>query len=322
MLQCILPKCQKIQAPNIFRGNKAIYFSEKLDFENLDTLVIHECIHALQEVKNSHGKLLKLGLFDVLSGKGQGINEASVQLMSSLVADTNSDRVKYYNMTFETSSPLFYPIETALINQMLYFTGSYPLFHSTLYSNHIFKNTFIAKSSEKIYNQIATNFDLLLHYETLLAEYSQQLSNCAEDSKKINRLTTKIDTVKTTLLNLTLSTQNMILENCFQHEFDFITDTYSLTAFEKKLHDFRQILITTDSYHFYDQFVLHMMNQLEEKRELIKVHGTLSYLNNLQTELLDLEQEHFGLKFFYRLFDKLKLLFEEAVRNKNHSDIN
>ena len=114
----------------------------------------------------------------------------------------------------------------------------------------------------------------------------------------------------------------MILENCFQHEFDFITDTYSLTAFEKKLHDFRQILITTDSYHFYDQFVLHMMNQLEEKRELIKVHGTLSYLNNLQTELLDLEQEHFGLKFFYRLFDKLKLLFEEAVRNKNHSDIN
>lgn len=295
-----------------------------MDFENLDTLVIHECIHALQEVKNSRGKLVKLGLFDLSNGKGQGMNEASVQLMASIICETKKDSVKYYNMNFETSSPLFYPIETALINQMLYFTGSYPLFHSTLYSNHIFKNTFIAKSDEKIYQQIVTNFDLLIHYEELLAKYSQELSACSEekqDFKKAKRLNMKIDSLKTAILNVTISTQNTIIENCFQHEFDFITDTYSLNAFQKKLYDFREILITTDSYHFYHQFYNHMMEKLEEKHELIKAHGTLSYLNNLQTELLDLEQEHFGLKFFYRLFDKLKLLFEEAVRNKNNNDI-
>lgn len=283
--------------------------------------MIHECLHALQEIKNSHGKLLKLGLFDLSNGKGQGINEASVQLMASIIAQTKQDSVKYYNLTFETSSPLFYPIQTALINQMLYFTGSYPLFHSTLYSNHVFKNTFIAKSSEKIYNQIVANFDLLLHYEGILAQYSSELSNCLQDFKKVKRLNTKIDTVKTTLLNLTLSTQNIIIENCFHHEFDLIIDNDSLNAFQKKLYDFRKILITTDSYHFYHQFYNHMMCKLEEKRELIKTHGTLAYLNDLQTELLDLEQEHLGQKFFYRLFDKLKLLFEEAVRNKNNSDI-
>lgn len=293
-----------------------------MDFENLDTLVIHECLHALQEVKNSHGKLLRLGLFDLSSNKGQGINEASVQLMASIITHAKTDSVKYYNMTFETSSPLFYPIQTALIAQMSYFTGSYPLFHSTLYSNHVFKNTFIAKSSEKIYNQIVSNFDLLIYYENLLAKYSFELSSCSGDLKKVKRLNTKIDSIKNTLLNLTLSTQNIIIENCFQHEYDLITDNDSLNVFQKKLYDFREILIYTDSYHFYDQYYSHMMSKLQEKCELIKTHGTLSYLTNLQTELLDLEQEHFCLKSFYRLFDKLKLLFEEAVRNKNNSDIN
>ena len=47
-----------------FSENHAIYFSDELDLENLDTLVIHECLHAIQEIKNSRGKLVKLGLFD------------------------------------------------------------------------------------------------------------------------------------------------------------------------------------------------------------------------------------------------------------------
>ena len=59
------------------------------------------------------------------------------------------DNVKYYNMELSTESPDYYPLQTALLNEMIYFTGTYPLYHSTLYSNDIFKNTFIAKSSSK-----------------------------------------------------------------------------------------------------------------------------------------------------------------------------
>lgn len=303
-----------------FSQNNAIYFSDELDFENLDTLVVHECIHAIQALKNSHGKLLKLGLFDVPSNKGQGINEAAVQLMSSLVTHTQPDNVKYYNMTFDTPSPLFYPIETALINQMIYFTGSYPLIHSTLHSNHIFKNTFIAKTSEKVYHKIEQNFDLLIHHETDLSVCFNELAKIPEEAqnlKKLKRINEKIDFLKAKILDLSLTTQNIIIENCFNREFDFIKDSYSLNAFQKKLYDFNQLLIHTNSYDFYSQFYRDMMNKLDEKRELIKIHGTLNYLTDLQTNLLDLEREHFGLKFFHHLFHKLKLLFEEAVRNKN-----
>ena len=307
-----------------FSQNNAIYFNHELDLENLDTLVIHECIHALQEIKNPRGKLLKLGLFDVTTNKGQGINEAAVQLMASIATETKSDTVKYYNMTFPTPSPLFYPIETALIKQIIYFTGSYPLFHSTFHSNHIFKNTFIAKASEKVYKKIESNFDLLIYYEELFSLCFHELANISEEKqslKKIKHLNEKIDSIKATILNLTISTQNMILENCFQTEFDCIKDASSLNTFQQRLYDFNQLLITTDSYSFYSQFYCDMMNQLEEKREFIKIHGTLDYLNDLQTSLLDLEREHFGFQFFHRLFDKLKLLFEDAMRNKQNNDI-
>ncbi len=307
-------------AAKYFSKINAIYFSDTMDLENIDTLVIHECIHAIQEVKNSNGKLLKLGLYNFSSSKGQGINEAAVQLMATKIANVQEDSVKYYNLDFYTPSPLFYPIETALIHQMAYFTGSYPLFHSTLYSNHIFKNTFIAKSNEKVYHTIENNFDLIIHHEELLsfsyaelAEYSQNNANL----NKIKKLNQKIDNLKNSILNLTLSTQNLIIESCFNSELDNIRDMASVKTFRQRLYDFNNLLFTTANYDFYSKFYYEMMNKLEEKEELINKHGVLNYLNDLQTDLLDLTKDQFGFNFFRRLFNKLKLLFEEAIREKN-----
>ena len=307
-------------AAKYFSKINAIYFSDTMDLENIDTLVIHECIHAIQEVKNSNGKLLKLGLYNFSSSKGQGINEAAVQLMATKIANVQEDSVKYYNLDFHTPSPLFYPIETALIHQMAYFTGSYPLFHSTLYSNHIFKNTFIAKSNEKVYHTIENNFDLIIHHEELLsfsyaelAEYSQNNANL----NKIKKLNQKIDNLKNSILNLTLSTQNLIIESCFNSELDNIRDMASVKTFRQRLYDFNNLLFTTANYDFYSKFYYEMMNKLEEKEELINKHGVLNYLNDLQTDLLDLTKDQFGFNFFRRLFNKLKLLFEEAIREKN-----
>lgn len=302
-----------------FPKNNSIYFSDTMNLENLDTLAIHECIHAIQEVKKSNGKLVKLGLYDVSTNHGQGINEASVQLMASRATNTEPEAVKYYNMDFPTESPLYYPLETALITQISYFTGSYPLFHSTLYSDDVFKNTLIAKSSKKVYQTIEYNFDLLIYYEEQLSIFCAELTNDSEIQKnanKIKKLNQKIANIKSILLEITLSTQNLILENCFRSEFNLIKDQASLNHFQERLYDFNRFLIRTDSDNFYNTFYCEMMSQLEGKRELIKKYGVLNYLNDLQTDLLDLQKDTFGLSFFRRLFAKLKLTLEEAVRQK------
>ena len=296
----------------------SIYLSDNLDLNNIDTLVIHECIHALQEIRNNRGKLLRLGLFDVIHHKGEGINEASVQLIASKTTNSPTDTVKYYDLYLKTESPLYYPIETALINQIIYFIGSYPLFHSTLCGNDIFKNTFIAKCNKKVFDTIENNFDLLLHYEEILGKYSKKIISYKNNSSKFNNLINKISYIKSKIAQITIETQNIILENCFNCEFNLIRDKDSLDTFQKRLYNFNQILISTDSYDFYNNYYCEMMNKLEEKRELIKLHGEITNLNNFQTDLLNISQEAYGIGFFQKLFSKIKLLIENAfLKQKN-----
>lgn len=299
-------------------NTNSIYLSDNLDLNNIDTLVIHECIHAIQEIRNNRGKLIKLGLFDLNHHKGEGINEASVQLMASKATNSITDTVKYYNLEFKTESPLYYPIETALLNQIIYFIGSYPLFHSTIHGNNIFKNTFIAKCNKNVYEKIENNFDLLLRYEEVLGKYSAKLNSCKNNSSKSNNLFKKITYIKSQIAQITIKTQNIILENCFNCEFDLIRDKDSLDTFQKRLYNFSKILISTDSYDFYNEFYCQMMNKLEEKRELIKLHGKITNLNNLQTDLLNISQDAYGISFFKKLFAKIKLLIENAyLKEKN-----
>ena len=304
-----------------FYKNNSIYFSEDMDFDDLNTLAVHECIHFLQQLKNKRGKVTRLGLYD-LHGKtcGMGINEAAVQLMASKATNCPLDAVHYYNMNLTTESPDYYPIETAIIRQLAYFTGTYPLFHSVLHSNDVFKNTFIAKSNEKAYNQIEYNLDLLLHYqeELSITMYSLQNYTEAETSfNKIKNLSNTIKALKDIILKITLEIQNTIIYNCFNKEFDYIRDNNSLKAFQEHLYNFKDYLIDTEGYNYYNQFYCDMMNRLEEKRELIKKYGNITFFEESNKNLTLLENPTYGIAFFKKLFSKLKLLTEEKIRAKD-----
>lgn len=279
-----------------FYKNNSIYFSKDMDLTNLNTLAVHECIHFMQEVKNKRGKLLRLGLYDLenKNSSGMALNEASVQLMASIATHSPIDTVKYFNMELSTESPLFYPIETALIKQMIYFTGSYPLFHSTLYSNDVFKNTFIAKSSAKTYSDILYNFDLLVHYEEELNNVSYELSVTSEEASlaQIKKLNNQILALKDIILQKTLETQNLILNNCFNFEFNLIRTLDDIKNFQYKLYNFKHLLINTENYDFFNQFYCEMMNKLDEKREYIKKYGIITH-SSTQNNISIIEEESY-----------------------------
>lgn len=303
-----------------FYKNNSIYFSEDMDLDDLNTLAVHECIHFLQQLKDKRGKVTRLGLYK-LHGKstGMGINEAAVQLMASRATNSPLDTVKYYKLNFSTESPDYYPLETALIREFTYFTGTYPLFHSVLYSNDVFKNTFIAKSSEKTYNQIEYNFDLLLHYQEELSISTYELQNYTDETTSINKiknLSNRIEALKSVILRITLETQNSIIYTCFNKEFDYIKDNESLKAFQEHLYNFKDYIIDTEGYNYYNQFYRDMMNKLEEKRELIKKYGNLTFFEEANNDLILFQNPTYGIAFFKKLFTKLKLIAEEKIREK------
>ena len=305
-----------------FYKNNSIYFSKDMDLDNINALALHECLHFIQTLKNKHGKLLRLGLYNLegSNNSGMGLNEAAVQQMASIASDAKLDTVKYYGMEFSTESPDFYPLQTALIRELAYFTGTYPLFHSTLFSNDVFKNTFIAKSNEKTYIEVERNFDLLFYYESELSKLYYKLSTCSETKSGANKLkilNQKSEKLKTLIFNTTLGTQNLLLQNCFTKEFEQIHDIESLKAFQTHIYNFKNLLINAENYNFYNDFYCDMMNKLENKRELIKKYGVLPISDEATRELSLVQNDFYSLSFLKKLFYKLSLLIEDKLREKN-----
>ena len=306
-----------------FYKNNSIYFSKDMDLTNLHALALHECLHFIQEVKNKQGKLLRLGLYNMegRTASGMALNEAAVQHMASVAYNANMDTVKYYNMEFATESPDFYPLQTALLNEMIYFTGSYPLYHSTLYSNDVFKNTFIAKSSARTYAQIEKNFDLILEYESQLSNQVYKLSICSDEQKginKINRINSKIDAYKKVILEKALETQNIILFNCFTNELASIKTLEDIQEFRNNMDNFENLIITTENYNYFNSFYDDMMSKLEEKEEFLLKYGNILDVDSITLELSTVQEQTYGFQFFKRLFSKLLLLFEETFREKEY----
>jgi len=176
--------------PNDFSGakyileNNSIYFNNDLPFENIPNTAMHECIHFIQH----YNMTSKFGLSN--SSKGLALNEAAVQLMASEANMHEATEVKYFDISLKTTSPDYYPLECALLNQVTYFTGSYPLFNSVLFSNDIFKNTFITKYNQKMYSNIIKKLDTLLNLENELNSYIEELTY-AKNQKEIDILTIK-----------------------------------------------------------------------------------------------------------------------------------
>ena len=169
----------------------------------------------------------------------------------------------------------------------------------------------------QLYNIIEENFDNLIQYEENLSFYAAELATSSKTDKEKSKLTEKIEKIKNDIKNLTISTQDLIIKSCFYGEYDLIRDEKTLNEFRRKLYNFKDILINTESYTFFNDFYCEMMNKLEEKSKLIKEYGVLLHINELQTDLLNLQKEYYGLKFFRRLFAKIKLLFGESVKEKD-----
>jgi len=297
-----------------FSENNSIYFNKNLDLNDLDTIALHECIHYLQEEKNPFGKVHKLGL--ATFGKnpvGVALNEAAVQLMATDANKNKEDLVTYYNITLPSISPTYYALECVLLKQLAYFTGTYPLYHSTLFSNDIFKNTLINKTSKTLFNIIQSNFDKLVELEDSLNELTIMLQNSGDNLTPIKILNKRIELKKKEIFNLFLKTQNIIMTNCFNSEFKNIKSISELHTFKSRLYNYQHLIGIAPNYTFYKDFYYFTMNKLEEKEGYLQSHN---YKSTATVAMVLFETNegmfHFIKTFFRKLF-KLPNVNKEKV---------
>ncbi len=308
-----------------FYKNSSIYFSTKTDLSTLDTLAIHECLHFIQEVKSDTGRLVRMGLYKTgfFNSSGMAINEAAVQYMASIASKSPIDTVHYFGMDFTTVSSEYYPILTSLIRQMSYFTGTYPLFHSTLFSDDIFKNTFIANSSADTYEQISRYFDSILKFEEELTNVNNRMfiiSNSPSEAKRYNDLFHKAESLKKQILNATINAQNCIIKNCFDREFELVKDKESLKRFQKKIYNFKNLIIQTDNYEYYLEYYRSIMDELAIKSEIIKRYGVILYSEEAQRDLALAAKTTYNYTFLNMAVNKLKELRYIVVEKLKQRD--
>lgn len=297
-------------AAKYFYKNQSIYFNDKFSIDEIEEFAIHECIHYLQEIKDEKGNLLRLGLYDISEGsnKGMGLNEAAVQLMAATASGAPIDKVKYYDLFLVTESPEYYPLQCVLLKEMMYFTGNYPLYHSTLYSDDVFKNTFSSKFGKRAYYKIEKNIDELLTLEALLNTLTTEVkyTNRARKVKQTNQL---INQCKDKIANLFIETQDFIIELCFENEFNEIRTMEDLKYFKSRIYNFKDIIGYTADYDFYNKYYIKKMEEFEAKKEYIKEHGAIKK-TPISENLNLVEIKQSKVSIFKRILMKLGILVD------------
>lgn len=301
-----------------FYKDNSIYFNETADIDEMSTLAVHECIHYIQETRDYNNHVSKMGLYMPTSNTGLAINEAAVQLMASEANMNEISAETYYGIYINTISPNYYPLECALLNQISYFTGTYPLYHSTLNSNDVFKNTFTLKSDKKTYSSITKSFDKLLALENNLNYFSSELQYTDKISsiKLLNKL---INETKEDIKETFFKTQNLIMHKCFKHEFNSIRNLDDIKIFNNKLYNYKNIIGSEEDYTFYNEFYRNMMNAIEEKKAYIEQYGEINLFEDINTSLMLVDTTKNTFSFITTLVNKIKKLFR---LNKSSESIN
>lgn len=317
MYIAIMPKDSS--GAKYFYKYNSIYFNKDLSIDEMSTLAVHECIHFIQELRDTNNNLTRMGLYNPLSNSGLAFNEAAVQLMASEANMMEEAHETYFNIALNTISPDYYPLQCTLINELTYFTGTYPLYHSTLNSNDIFKNTLILKTDKKTYSKISKNFDLLLSLENNLNYFANELQYVDKISS-IRVLNNLINQSKKEITAIFFKTQNLIIEKCFKNEFDSIRNLDDIKEFKQKIYNFKDIIGFSDNYTFYNDFYRDMMNALEEKKAHIEQYGEINLFENNTNELTVINNTKNIFSFINIFFVKLKQLISLHANKKN--DIN
>lgn len=286
-----------------FYKNSSIYFRDGMGLNDLEKFSVHEFIHHLQVQKDANGNLIRLGLCEFNGAKvtGMALNEAAVQIITSNTLNFTFENVEYYGITFSTISPQIYPLICNLVTQMAYVTGEDVLFESTFKSTNKFKNKFSALCGNKNYNIIVNNLDKILNTEETIIKLNNILESTDLSTNKAEKLTKKIEYLKSHIKVLFFSTQELIITSYFNTLYSSILTTIDIESFRKNLYNFQELIGSSQGYYFFNNFYINMMEKLDSKYETItgstyliarKENKLYKIINFIKKLILKKEFEH------------------------------
>ncbi len=290
---------------NYFYKNSSIYFKQGVALEELEKFAVHELIHYIQEVKDNKGNLYRLGLCEYGEFKtyGMALNEGAVQLATAKTLNHNEDVVKYYDISFPTTSPNCYPILCNLVRQLAYITGEDLLFESTFFSTDSFKLECIKTCGRKEFLKIQDNLDKILNIEEKIIAQNHRLleDNC--EGSKAQKIAGKISTYKQDLKTIFIQTQDLIFSSYFNNEFNKLTTTQDIELYRTKLYNYQNYIGITNNYYDFSNYYVDKMAALEDLYEAIMNNVSLTVVKESKIA---------------KLFKSIRRLFSWSSQNEKN----
>lgn len=265
---------KNISNVNYIYENNAIYFAERIDLNNISDKVVHECIHYLQDVRNEKGKLKKMGLcsFEELSSYGLGINEASVQYISSKAVGNTETRIKKDGILLKTVSPNYYPFLTNLIQQLVYVMGEDIIIRGTINCDEKFEEDFLNTFEERA-STIIKMFDKILDLR------NKRNESVSEEEK---------ESVNNDIVTIYLEAQKTIMTTYFDKICNRLTTIEEVDFYIEKFLNYKPLLGVVEETRFslndeYEQYKEQILEKFDKRMlEISKENSknTLSIIYN------------------------------------------
>ena len=265
---------KNISNVNYIYENNAIYFAERIDLNNISDKVVHECIHYLQDKKKKKGKLKKMGLcsFEELSSYGLGINEASVQYISSKAVGNTETRIKKDGILLKTVSPNYYPFLTNLIQQLVYVMGEDIIIRGTINCDEKFEEDFLNTFEERA-STIIKMFDKILDLR------NKRNESVSEEEK---------ESVNNDIVTIYLEAQKTIMTTYFDKICNRLTTIEEVDFYIEKFLNYKPLLGVVEETRFslndeYEQYKEQILEKFDKRMlEISKENSknTLSIIYN------------------------------------------
>ena len=179
-----------LSSVNYIYQDKSIYYSCKKDLNNIDELILHECIHKIQDKRDKHNKLMQMGNCEFTLSKVKGLyfNEAAIQYIVLSLLNKKSEIVEYRGIKLKNYNSSYCSLITNLIYQiMLLVNEENILVRSTIEANNDFNYKMIDYFGEKEFYKIRDNFDKIAEYQFRndINDVSENLINTYKETTKI-----------------------------------------------------------------------------------------------------------------------------------------
>ncbi len=271
--------------------NSSIYFSDDIDFSDIDEYIFHECLHRLQECRDKKGNLTRLGVCEVneLTVRATALNEGAVQYVTAKAFDMPRKTVNIYGISMPSRTE-YYPILTNIVSQIAYLLGEDVLIDSTINGNEEFKIAIIDNIGESQYHYIEKNLNEILKTKDSIME----LQKCGDSTRETSdKIIESIELIK----SLYFDTQNMIFISYFDSLLKRVENTVEINMVRKKLYTYRELIGTTQDYEYFDVYLADFERRARAKAEEIRNKKALMVV---------------GDNIIFRLIRKIKGLFTNS----------